>query len=162
MQAACQSLGPLKAGDPVVTYVARNLEPYRGFHIFMRCLPDLLAKVPEARVVIVGGDEVSYGVRLPPGDSYRARLLKELGDRLDTSRVRFTGKLPYDQYARVLQVSAVHAYLTYPFVLSWSLFDALACGAVVLASDTAPVRELITDGTTGLLAPASSNVTRSA
>ncbi|WP_287985273.1 glycosyltransferase [Piscinibacter sp.] len=141
----------LRAGDPIVTYVARNLEPYRGFHIFMRCLPALLAKVPEARVVIVGGDEVSYGVRLPPGDSYRARLLKELGDRLDTTRVRFTGKLPYDQYARVLQVSAVHAYLTYPFVLSWSLLEAMSSGCAVVASRTAPVEEVIVDGENGWL-----------
>lgn len=141
----------LRAGDPIVTYVARNLEPYRGFHTFMRCLPELLAAAPDARVVIVGGDEVSYGVRLPAGDSYRARLLKELGDRLDTSRVRFTGKLPYDQYARVLQVSAVHAYLTYPFVLSWSLLEAMASGCAVVASRTAPVEEVIVDGHNGWL-----------
>lgn len=141
----------LRAGEPIVTYVARNLEPYRGFHTFMRSLPALLARVPEARVVIVGGDEVSYGVRLPPGESYRARLLAELGDKLDTSRVRFTGKLPYEQYQRVLQVSAVHAYLTYPFVLSWSLLEAMASGCAVVASRTAPVEEVIVDGANGWL-----------
>ena len=141
----------LRAGDPIVTYVARNLEPYRGFHIFMRCLPDLLAKVPEARVVIVGGDEVSYGMRLPPGDSYRARLLKEVGDRLDHSRIRFTGKLPYATYAALLQVSAVHAYLTYPFVLSWSLLESMASGCAIVASRTPPVEEVIVDGQNGWL-----------
>jgi len=141
----------LRAGDPVVTYVARNLEPYRGFHTFMRCLPRLQALAPQARVVVVGGDDISYGLRLPPGDSYRARLLKELGDRIDLSRVRFTGKLPYDTYASLLQVSAVHAYLTYPFVLSWSLLEAMASGCAIVASSTPPVEEVIVDGVNGWL-----------
>jgi len=141
----------LRSGDPVVTYVARNLEPYRGFHTFMRCLPKLQELSPQARVVIVGGDEVSYGTRLPPGDSYRERLLKELGDRVDLSRVRFTGRLPYASYTALLQVSAVHAYLTYPFVLSWSLLEAMASGCAIVASRTAPVEEVITDGVSGWL-----------
>jgi glycosyltransferase involved in cell wall biosynthesis len=141
----------LRAGDPVVTYVARNLEPYRGFHTFMRCLPHLQRRVPQARVVVVGGDDVSYGQRLPPGDSYRQRLLAELGDRVDLSRVRFTGKLPFTDYAAVLQVSAVHAYLTYPFVLSWSLLESMASGCAVVASRTAPVEEVIVDGVNGWL-----------
>lgn len=141
----------LRAGDPVVTYVARNLEPYRGFHTFMRCLPHLQQLAPDARVVIVGGDEVSYGQRLPPGDSYRQRLLAELGDRIDASRILFTGKLPFATYASVLQVSAVHAYLTYPFVLSWSMLEAMASGCAIVASRTAPVEEVIVDGVNGWL-----------
>lgn len=141
----------LRAGDPVVTYVARNLEPYRGFHTFMRCLPHLQRLVPEARVVVVGGDEVSYGVRLPAGQCYRERLLAELGERLDRSRVCFTGKLPFATYAAVLQVSAVHAYLTYPFVLSWSLLESMASGCAIVASRTAPVEEVIVDGVNGWL-----------
>lgn len=141
----------LRAGDPVVTYVARNLEPYRGFHTFMRCLPELQRLAPEARVVVVGGDEVSYGLRLPPGESYRQRLLAELGERVDLSRVRFTGKLPFPTYTSVLQVSAVHAYLTYPFVLSWSLLEAMASGCAIVASRTAPVEEVIVDGVNGWL-----------
>jgi len=141
----------LRAGDPVVTYVARNLEPYRGFHTFMRCLPHLQQLAPQARVVVVGGDEVSYGLRLPPGDSYRQRLLAELGDRIDPSRILFTGKLPFATYASVLQVSAVHAYLTYPFVLSWSLLEAMSSGCAIVASRTAPVEEVIVDGVNGWL-----------
>jgi len=141
----------LKAGEPIVTYVARNLEPYRGFHTFMRCLPQLQRLALEARVVIVGGDEVSYGSRLPPGQSYRARLLAELGERIDLQRVRFTGKLPYTSYAQLLRVSAVHAYLTYPFVLSWSLLEAMSSGCTIVASRTPPVQEVITDGLNGWL-----------
>ncbi|HSV72021.1 MAG TPA: glycosyltransferase [Methylibium sp.] len=138
-------------GDPIVTYVARNLEPYRGFHVFMRALPALQRLAPEARCIVVGGDEVSYGRRLPAGESYRARLQRELGDRVDWSRIVFTGKLPYGQYLKVLQVSAVHAYLTYPFVLSWSLLEAMAAGCCVVGSRTPPVEEAIRDGENGLL-----------
>jgi glycosyltransferase involved in cell wall biosynthesis len=141
----------LRHGDPVVTYVARNLEPYRGFHIFMRSLPALQARAPQARVVVVGGDEVSYGQRLPAGESYRARLQAELGERVDWSRVHFTGKLPYAQYLKLLQVSAVHAYLTYPFVLSWSMLEAMASGCAVVGSRTAPVQEVIEHGRNGWL-----------
>ncbi|MBL8486757.1 MAG: glycosyltransferase family 4 protein [Rhodocyclaceae bacterium] len=140
-----------RAGDETVTYVGRNLEPYRGFHVFMRALPELLARRPRARVVIIGGDDVSYGQRLPRGESYRQRLLAELGDRLDLSRVRFTGRLPYDQFIRTLQVSAAHVYLTYPFVLSWSMLEAMACGCVVVGSATPPVQEVIRHGENGLL-----------
>jgi glycosyltransferase involved in cell wall biosynthesis len=90
-------------------------------------------------------------MRLPPGESYRARLLKEVGDRLDLSRIRFTGKLPYATYAALLQVSAVHTYLTYPFVLSWSLLEAMASGCAIVASRTPPVEEVIVDGVNGWL-----------
>lgn len=141
----------LRAGEPIVTYVARNLEPYRGFHVFMRSLPRLQQRVPQARIVVVGGDEVSYGRRLPAGESYRQRLTSELGDRIDASRILVTGKLPYAQYLRLLQVSAVHAYLTYPFVLSWSLLEALSAGCCVVASRTPPVEEVLQDGVNGLL-----------
>jgi glycosyltransferase involved in cell wall biosynthesis len=139
------------AGEPIVTFVARNLEPYRGFHVFMRCLPELLSRNPKARVVIVGGDSVSYGRKHPSGRSWRRVLLDELGDRLDTSRVCFTGKLPYAQYLKLLQVSAAHVYLTYPFVLSWSMLEAMAAGALLIASRTAPVEEVLVDGANGCL-----------
>jgi glycosyltransferase involved in cell wall biosynthesis len=141
----------LRHGDPVVTYVARNLEPYRGFHTFMRCLPLLQQLAPRAVVVMVGGDGVSYGLRLPPGQTYRQRLVDELGSRVDWSRVVFTGNLPYADYLKVLQVSAVHAYLSYPFVLSWSLLEALSCGCVVVGSATPPVMEVARDGENALL-----------
>lgn len=138
-------------GDEVVTYVARNLEPYRGFHTFMRALPSLLAARPKAQVLIVGGDNVSYGRRLPQGQNYRARYSAEIRDQVDWSRIHFLGKLPYGEYLRVLRVSAAHVYLTYPFVLSWSMLEAMAAGCVVVGSDTAPVREVIRDGENGLL-----------
>ena len=141
----------LRQGDPVVTYVARNLEPYRGFHSFMRCLPLLQRLAPQARVVVVGGDEVSYGIRLPAGESYRQKLMLELGDRVDWTRVVFTGRLPYAQYLQVLQVSAVHAYLSYPFVMSWSLLEAMASGCCIVGSATPPVQEVVEHGVNGWL-----------
>lgn len=139
----------LKAGDPVVTYVARNLEPYRGFHQFMRALPRLLAAHPTCQVVVVGGDDVSYGSKPKDAPDWRTKLLRE--NPVDSSRVHFLGKVDYATYRTALQVSAAHIYLTYPFVLSWSLLEALACGCQVIASDTAPVREVIRDGENGLL-----------
>lgn len=142
----------LTRAQPVLTYVARNLEPYRGFHVFMRALPRILAGNPDLRVVIVGGDGVSYGRKPPAGfDSYRAALLAELGEQADWSRVHFTGKVPYRQYRSILQVSSLHVYLTYPFVLSWSLLEAMAAGAPVLGSATPPVQEVIRDGENGFL-----------
>lgn len=141
----------LAAGDEVVTYVARNLEPYRGFHVFMRMLPALQALRPNARVIIVGGDDVSYGRRLPAGQSYREMYRKELDGRVDWRKVSFVGKLAYADYLNVLQVSAAHVYLTYPFVLSWSALEAMAAGCLLVGSRTAPVEEVIEDGRSGLL-----------
>lgn len=139
----------LKAGQPILTYVARNLEPYRGFHSFMRALPRILAAHPTCQVVVVGGDEVSYGSRPRGAANWRSKLLAE--NPVDLQRVHFLGKVPYATYKRVLQVSAAHIYLTYPFVLSWSLLEAMASGCLVIGSDTAPVREVIEDGRNGLL-----------
>jgi glycosyltransferase involved in cell wall biosynthesis len=140
-----------RQGDEVVTYVARNLEPYRGFHTFMRCLPTLQRLRPAAQILVVGGDEVSYGRRLPQGQTYRERYCREIGDKVDWSRVHFVGKLPYAQYLKILQVSAAHVYLTYPFVLSWSMLEAMAAGCLVIGSATAPVQEVIHNGENGLL-----------
>ncbi|MDR1063476.1 MAG: glycosyltransferase family 4 protein [Azoarcus sp.] len=139
----------LRAGDPVVTYVARNLEPYRGFHRFMRILPGLLRARPDCQAVIVGGDDVSYGSRPKDASNWRVKLLRE--NPVDLDRVHFLGKVPHAVYRRVLQVSAVHVYLTYPFVLSWSMLEALASGCLIVASDTAPVREVIRHGENGWL-----------
>jgi glycosyltransferase involved in cell wall biosynthesis len=135
----------LKAGDPVVTYVARNLEPYRGFHIFMRALEKLQQQHKTVHALIVGGDDVSYGKRPKDAKHWREKMLREV--KLDPTRTHFLGKLPRPQYIKVLQVSAAHVYLTYPFVLSWSLLETMACGANIVASDTAPVREVIRSGT---------------
>ncbi len=141
----------LRRGDEVLTFVNRNLEPYRGYHIFMRALPKVLADRPEAQVVIVGGDEVSYGSKPSGGASWKDVILDEVRDKLDLSRVHFTGKVPYAQLVDLMHVSRVHAYLTYPFVLSWSMVETLAAGTLVVGSNTAPVAEVITDGTHGRL-----------
>jgi glycosyltransferase involved in cell wall biosynthesis len=138
--------------DEVVTYVARNFEPYRGFHIFMRAIPEIQKRRPKARIVMVGGDEVSYSPRLPSGQTYRARMLREMEGRIDLSRLTILDRLPYDEYLTLLRVSSAHVYLTYPFVLSWSLIEALSAGCAVVASRTPPVEEVITHGENGLLA----------
>lgn len=151
-QACFQIAGhAFRPGDELVTYVARNLEPYRGFHSFMRALPALQALRPNAHVLIVGGDGVSYGARLPEGQTYRQRYCAELQDRVDWSRVHFTGQLAYSEYLKALQVSAAHVYLTYPFVLSWSMLESMAAGCLLLGSATTPVQEVIRDGENGLL-----------
>jgi len=139
------------AGEEIVTYVARNLEPYRGFPSFMRCLPEVLAARPNAQVLVVGGDDVSYGARLPDGQTFRKQTLAELGSSIDLSRVHFLGKIPYPAFVKVLQVSRVHVYLTYPFVLSWSMLEAMSAGCLVVGSATQPVQEVIHHGGNGLL-----------
>jgi glycosyltransferase involved in cell wall biosynthesis len=139
----------LRAGDPVITYVARNLEPYRGFHSFMRALPRIQAQHPRCQTVIVGGDEVSYGSRPPSAPNWREHLLKEV--QVDPARTHFLGQLPHEAYRRVLQVSSAHVYLTYPFVLSWSMLEAMSSGCLLIGSRTAPVGEVIRHGDNGLL-----------
>lgn len=138
--------------DTLITYISRDLEPYRGFHTMMRTLPALLRHTPSLKVVLVGGDGVSYGAKLV-NTTWRAHLLAELGTTIDPARVCFPGRVPYDLFLRLLQRSDVHVYLTYPFVLSWSLREALACGCAIVGSATPPVEEFITHGKTGLLAP---------
>ena len=139
-------------GEKLVTYVARDLEPYRGFHSLMRALPHILGERGDIQAVLVGGDGVSYGARLAEG-TWREWLLREVGNRLPPGRVHFAGRVGYEDYARLLQRSDAHVYLTYPFVASWSLREALACGCALVGSDTAPVREFVQDGANGLLAP---------
>jgi glycosyltransferase involved in cell wall biosynthesis len=141
----------LRAGDEVLTFVNRNLEPYRGYHIFMRALPAILAARPQAQVVIVGGDGVSYGNAPKGGTGWKDVFLNEVKSQLDLSRVHFLGRVPYPDFVSLMQIARVHAYLTYPFVLSWSMVEAMAAGAVVVGSRTAPVQEMITHGETGLL-----------
>jgi glycosyltransferase involved in cell wall biosynthesis len=141
----------LKVGDEVLTFVNRNLEPYRGYHVFMRALPAVLAARPGCQVVLVGGDEVSYGQPPKQGGKWKDLILAEVKDRLDLSRVHFTGRVPYDQLVDLIHVSRAHAYLTYPFVLSWSMVETMAAGTLVIGSRTAPVEEMIADGVTGRL-----------
>lgn len=140
----------LTPADEVITYVARNFEPHRGFLQAMRTIAILCRRRPNAQFVIVGGDEVSYGNQAPEGQTWREVALKEV--TLDPNRVSFLGKLPYDAYLKVLQVSSAHIYLTVPFVLSWSMIEALAVGCVVVGSTTPPVLEAVEEGVTGLLA----------
>ncbi|MCC6481633.1 MAG: glycosyltransferase family 4 protein [Sphingomonadaceae bacterium] len=141
----------LTAQDEVITYVARNLEPYRGFHVFMRAIPEIQRRRPNAHILIVGGDEVSYGCALSSGQTYRQRMLHEMRLRIDFSKVHFLGQLPYETYLSVLQISSAHIYLTYPFVLSWSFLEAMSAGCAMIGSATAPVQEVIRDGENGLL-----------
>lgn len=143
----------IEAGDELITFVNRNLEPYRGFHIFMRALPRLLRERPQARVVIVGDNGVSYGSAPASGKTWKETLLAEVGDQIDLQRVHFVGKVAYPDFIRLLQVSMVHVYLTYPFVLSWSLLEAMSVGCAIVASDTAPLREAIEHDVTGRLVP---------
>lgn len=151
-----QGVLQLDRSNEVITFINRNLEPYRGYHQFMRALPAILKARPQARVVIIGGNEVSYGAAPPPGhdgktQTWRDIFLNEVKDELDLSRVHFVGKVPYADFLRVLQVSTVHVYLTYPFVLSWSLLEAMSAGCAIVASNTAPMREAIRHGETGQL-----------
>ena len=146
----------LSRDDEVVTFVNRNLEPYRGYHVFMRALPALLRARPKARVLMVGGDSVSYGARAPTGSTWKQIFIDEVRPRIpdeDWARVHFLGNLPYGQFVPLLQLSTVHVYLTYPFVLSWSLLEAMSAGCAIVGSDTAPVREAISHDLTGRLVP---------
>jgi glycosyltransferase involved in cell wall biosynthesis len=154
VRAAFKDGSALTREDEVITFVARHLEPYRGFHTFMRALPALLKTRPQAHMLIVGEDGVSYGSPPPGYRHWRERMLDEVGPQIspaDARRVHFLGRLERAAFTRVLQLSRVHIYLTYPFVLSWSLIEAMSIGCSIVASDTAPVREVLADGHNALL-----------
>lgn len=137
-------------GDEVVTYIARNFEPYRGFPTFMKAAEIIQKRRPNCHIIAVGADEVSYGKKLPKGDTWRSRMLKEVS--LDANRIHFTGIVSYANLMKLFQVSAAHIYLSYPFVLSWSAMESMACGAAVVSSRTPPVEEVMFDGENALLA----------
>lgn len=141
----------IPADAEVLTSITRGMEPHRGFPETMRALALLQRARPRLHALIGGEDRVAYGAALPQGDSWKRRMLAELD--LDLGRVHFTGLLSRPDLVAVLRASDVHLYLTVPFVLSWSLLDAMATGCLVVASDTEPVREFMTDGRTGLLVP---------
>jgi glycosyltransferase involved in cell wall biosynthesis len=144
--------------DEVITFVNRNLEPYRGYHTFMRALPQLLKERPNARVLLVGADDVSYGARPDAAkygdakwkDIFANEVRGQISDA-DWQRVHFLGHVPYQYFIPLLQLSTVHVYLTYPFVLSWSLLEAMSAGCAIVASDTQPLREAIVHNETGKL-----------
>lgn len=137
--------------DEVITYVARNLEATRGFHILMRALPKILKSRPKARVLIVGGNEVSYGGKAAHPGGLRAQMEKEVGSEIDWDRVHLLGRVPYPSFQQIIQISRCHIYLTMPFVLSWSLMEAMSMQATIVASDVGSVTEMITHCETGLL-----------
>ncbi|WP_298680020.1 glycosyltransferase family 4 protein [uncultured Lentibacter sp.] len=144
----------LTRADELVTFVNRNLEPYRGYHIFMRALPELLKARPKAQILIVGGEDVSYGARPPKGQSWKQIFIDEVRPKIpdtDWARVHFLGRIPYEPFQSLLKVSRVHIYLTYPFVLSWSLFETMSVKGAIVASKTPPVEEAITHGVQGKL-----------
>jgi len=149
------TIGPLTVTpkQKLLTFVSRNLEPYRGFHTLMRALPKIMAERPDLVVSIVGGNEVSYGAPPPGGGSWKDVLLKEVGERIDLSRVHFMGKVKYADHLTLLKRSDAHVYLSYPFVASWSLREALACGCVIIGADSVTVTEFIEDGVNGLVTP---------
>ncbi len=139
----------LRKGDPIITYVARNFEHYRGFHHFMRAVKIIQQNHPTVQIIAAGADEVSYGRAAPKGQTFRKMLMEEV--QPDLTRLHFVGHLPYGAYLKLLQISSAHIYLTVPFVLSWSMLEAMSSGCVLIGSNTAPVREVIEDGKNGLL-----------
>jgi glycosyltransferase involved in cell wall biosynthesis len=139
--------------DEVVTFATRSLEPLRGFTTLTRALPKILRARPNAEIVVVGADRASYGASAPGGVGWKTYCLNEVLSQLDLARVHFLDFLPYDRFLSLLQVSSAHIYLTYPFVLSWSLTEAMSVGCKIVGSDTAPVREAVNHGENGLLAP---------
>lgn len=142
----------LDGSTPVITFINRRFERLRGFHIFMRALPDFLAACPEAQVVLIGEEQgVSYGAPLPDGREWKDHMLAEVGDRLDLDRVHFLGRVEHGRMIDALSLSWGHVYYTYPFVLSWSLLEAMSCECLIIGSDTAPVREVVEDGANGVL-----------
>lgn len=143
----------IPTGAPVITFINRNFEPLRGYHVLMRAMPSVLERRPDAHVILIGGDGQGYGGDAAAPGGWKQKYLDEVANQVDLSRLHFTGRVPHDHMIAALQVSSAHVYLTYPFVLSWSLLEAMACGCAIVASDTAPVREVIVDGQNGLLNP---------
>ena len=139
----------LSEASEIVTYVGRGMEPYRGFPQFMEAVSTLLKRRPNCHVVVVGTDTTVYGAVHPSGKTYKEIMMENF--EYDLRRLHFTGPLPYVDYQRVLRASTVHVYLTYPYILSWSMIEALSCGCTVVASQTPPVQEVIEHEVNGLL-----------
>lgn len=139
----------LTGAEEIVTYCSRGLEPYRGFPQFYEAIPAILEERPKAHILIVGEDRVCYSPRLPDGQTYKQQMTEKI--KVDEKRIHFTGPLPYGQYKQVMQASSAHIYLSWPFVLSWSFLEAMACGCLIVGSNTEPVREVLRHRENGLL-----------
>ena len=137
---------------PIVTFASRVLEPLRGCHTFFRSLPRILDDVPDVEIVIAGEEAgAGYGLTPPENETWKSHFWKEIEGKVDAARIHFVGWLPNETLNALMSISRAHVYLTYPFVLSWSLLEAMACEALVIGSDTAPLRDLIVDGENGIL-----------
>jgi glycosyltransferase involved in cell wall biosynthesis len=142
----------LTKDDEVVTYVSRSFEPVRGFHVLMRALPRILAARPRAQILLIGGDGNPYGALPPEGQTWKSLFLKEAGHKIDLKRVHFIGHIGHQDFLHALQISSAHIYLTYPFVLSWSMIEAMSSGCLVIGSETPPVQEVL-NPENGILVP---------
>jgi glycosyltransferase involved in cell wall biosynthesis len=144
----------LTPGTPVVTHINNQMEPMRGLHIFARALPRLLAEVPDVQVLIIGEEKKrGYGPDAPGGETWKQVIFNPLAPQLDTSRIHFLGRVAHARMLAALRLSAAHVYYSYPFVLSWSIVEAMASACYVIGSDTGPVRDAIQDGVNGRLLP---------
>lgn len=151
---ASKSHGQIGGDDEVITFVNRSLEPFRGFHIFMRNLPGLLKRRPNAHILMVGADDVSYGARSADGKKWKDKFIEEVRPQIsdqDWKRVHFLGNIPSREFIAMLQMSKVHVYLTYPGILSWSVIEAMSAGCTIVASNTQPLHEVIEHDVTGRL-----------
>jgi len=142
----------ISPGTPVITHVNNNMEPLRGLHIFARALPRLFAEIPDAQAIVIGhpGNH-GYSGSAPEGQTWRDVCFE--GVDVDPARLHFLGKTEHERMLAALRLSTAHVYYTYPFVLSWSLAEAMALGCYVIASDTPPLHEAIEDGVNGKLLP---------
>lgn len=135
----------------LITFVNRNLEPYRGYHSFMRAIPKIQKQNPRAHILIIGGNDTSYGASPAGNKTWKQIFIDEMSQKIDFSKIHFVGNLPYEQYLGVMKASSCHVYLTYPFVLSWSLLESMSCAGLIVASNTKPLLEVIKDKENGYL-----------
>ena len=137
--------------DKILTFVNRNLEPYRGYHIFMRALPEIVERHPDVHILIVGSDGTSYGANAPKGTSHKEIYFNKVKDSLKGANIHFVGRVAYNTLTAMFAVSSAHVYFTYPFVLSWSMLEAMSLEALIVGSNTDPVTEVIKHGKNGLI-----------